>query len=351
MHFECARCNYTTMLRSNFYKHTQRKKICKNINGVDENINLFESSKVKKAKVVFKDPDSDNYVCRFCNEKFNSRATAYRHTQKNHVISDKIDYIKPQKNNKPITITNTNTKQLPINDMFQNDFIHKKTDNASPHITQNNKYFTQNINNHIQQIFMLNNFNMILPFEQESLRHIEPYVVLDAIFNCQNKKSSENSLHTLDVFSRIHQELIKDSKNNNVYLKGFFSKHVTYLNDNMKFENNSIENAIFARVKRIYDETIKIYNNIRYNTPSLFIEIYEKYEQLIDFPFKKTDFDDMLIYLSTTLTQLFDLYKTKSFISNKQEFDLVQNIKSHWFDTKNITRNNFDKFATNLLTK
>ena len=243
-------------------------------------------------------------------------------------------------------------------DLFQKNYTQNNfyfPQNTNTNINNNNNCSTRNTHNthnthntkNTQNIFIM---NLINPFQQESLRHIDPYIVIDAIFNSQDKKCSENdAYHTLDVFTRIHQELIKDSRNMNIYIKGFRSKHVTYLNRNLKFENNSVENAIFARVKRIYEETLDIYENIRYTTPSIFIDIYEKYQDLIEFNFMKMDFNAMLKYLSDTLTQLFELYKKNSFIKHKQETDMIDNFKLHWFETNSQVVNHFDRVGDYML--
>jgi hypothetical protein len=303
MHYVCLRCDYTTQFYANFQKHTKRKTPCENRNGVADDIDLMKESKHKKVKHINKNEETGIYSCFHCTDTFKSQATAYRHSRLKH----KILY---QKNKAPV----------------------KASSNAVPH-TQIN--FNQTTNN----IFVI---NIINPFEKETMSHINPKLVLDAVFNSNELR---DGYHTFDFFSKIHTLLIEDEKNVNLYFNDFYSDNVLYLNQRFSLENNSLQNAVLYRIQTIYRGSIQIFRNIRNSFPELFIEIYEKYNQIVKFKFNKCDFDAMLNYLIMTITDLLNNYINKKYVTNQQSIEMVNSIKVDWTASRYIAIDNFEKIA------
>jgi hypothetical protein len=303
MHYVCSRCDYTTQVYANFQKHTKRKNPCKNRNGVEDNIDLMKESKHKKVKHISKNNETGTYSCFHCAETFKSQASAYRHSRQKHQILY-------QKNKPPV--------QASFNDV---------------HHTHIN--FNQTTNN----IFVI---NVINPFEKETMSHINPKLVLEAVFNSNELR---NGYHTFDFFSKIHTLLIEDEKNVNLYFNDFYSDNVLYLNQRFSLENNSLQNAVLYRIQTIYRGSIQIFRNIRNSFPDLFVEIYEKYNNIVKFKFNKCDFDAMLNYLIMTITDLLNNYINKKYVTNQQSIEMVNSIKVDWTSSRYIAIDNFEKIA------
>ena len=132
-----------------------------------------------------------------------------------------------------------------------------------------------------------------------------------------------------------------------MYLEGFHSKSILIyktVNREEKYEKESTMNAIFLRVKSIYDKVRDIYTDIYFNYSHLFYEIYDRYKSKKAFNFHITDQDftkkmyDCLIhaidfrfeqYMNQSNNSL--LVKYRKDIQNSIKMDLVDsrdNIKS-----------------------
>lgn len=302
MFYVCARCDYSTPIYTNFQKHTKRKVPCKNRNGVSDEVDLMKESKRKKVKNIIKDSQSGTYKCFHCNEQFKSQSTAYRHSKLNHNILYKANQI--------------------------------NTSSGMPNICPPQINYNQTNN-----IFVI---NIINPFEKESMSHIDPKLILDAVFNSNKHR---DGYHTFDFFSKIHTLLIEDQKNVNLYINDFYSENVLYLNQRFSLENNSLQNAVLYRIQTIYRGSVQIFKNIRYSFTDLFIEIYDKYNHIVRFKFNKYDFDSMLDYLINTITDLLNNYINKKYITNHQSIEMVNSIKVDWTSSRYTAIDNFEKFA------
>jgi hypothetical protein len=303
MHYVCVRCDYTTQVYSNFQKHTKRKTPCLNRNNVPDGTDLMKESKRRKVRPIRKDGQTGAYHCFHCSQSFKSQASAYRHSKMSHQIL----YAKSQS-----TIPST---------------IHG--------ITHTQINFNQTTNN----IYVI---NVINPFEKESMTHIDPRLVLDAVFNSNEHR---DGFHTFDFFSKIHTLMIEDHKNVNLYINDFYSENVLYLNQRFSLENNSLQNAVLYRIQTIYRGSIQIFRNIRSTFTDLFVEIYEKYHSIVKFKFEKYDFDSMHEYLVNTITDLLNNYINKKYITNHQSIEMVNSIKVDWTSSRYTAIDNFEKVA------
>lgn len=324
MLYTCPRCSYQTEIYQKYFMHATKKIRCLNVNNVNENTDLFVQARNPSKKKIMK-VGIKLYVCTECFLEFKSTATAYKHYKENHENIIKNIKRSPQCSDDP-----TKIKKCCFN-----------TDAMFTNIQQKNY-----INNNFIIINTQTNLNC---FGNESFEHIDKLLLLNAIFNYDIDKNmkekkilNQNTPHTINVFVKIHLELLKCPKNLNCYIQGYYSNSVTYLNAMYELENDSTDNAIYARVKTIYERTMDVYKDIHRNYPSLFLEIYDKYNYLIDFDFERNEYDKMLCYLTTTLTDLFDLYQHSNFTNQNEEKRLSNTLKSHLFDVRNNTKKSFN---------
>jgi hypothetical protein len=324
MLYICPRCSFETEIYQKYFMHTTKKVKCVNVNQVDENLDLFVIGRNPSKKKI-KKVGEKCFMCTECQDEFKSAASAYKHYKDSHMCVNKIK---------------KKTENLYVNGgKVKKNYCKKLNETNFTNINQKNY-----INNNI---IIINNNNLNC-FGNESFEHIDKLLLLNAIFNYdidksmkEKKYTNKDTPHTINVFVKIHLELLKCPKNLNCYIQGYYSNSVTYLNDMYEFENDSTDNAIYARVKTIYDRTMDVYKDIHRNYPCLLLEIYDKYNSLIDFEFSRTDYDKMLNYLTTTLTDLFELYQHSNFKNQNEEKRLSNSFKSHLFDVKNNTKKSF----------
>jgi uncharacterized C2H2 Zn-finger protein len=319
MLYNCPRCCFQTEIYQKYFIHITKKNKCINVNQVDENLDLFEAGRIPSKKKVIR-KEEKIFICSECNLEFKTKPSAYKHYKENH---------HHQSNENKIL-----NKRKFENDIT-NDFI-KNLKKPTNNIQQNN-YFNITIQNG-------SNLNC---FGNESFDHIDRLLLLNAIFNYESGMYDEANKpqHTINVFTKIHLELLKCPNNLNCYIQGYYSNSVTYLNQLYELENDSTVNAIYARVKTIYERTIDIYNDIYKNFPQLFLEIYDKYDGYINFDFERNDYESMLNYLKTTLSHLFELYKNSNFSKPDEEKKLTNTFKSHLFDVRYPTKISFNQIV------
>lgn len=302
MKYICKRCNFETIHLHNFKIHINRKLKCTNINNVDEELNLLSEGCIPSEKKI--EEINKKFICCRCKKEHNSSATAYRHYNKECVNN----LIKSNECIQSNNIEREKTKTIRINK--------KEVENDGK----------IGIFHHIYLTFQ----NLVVnPFEHETLDHVDKLLMLDSIFN----SDINDSLFTKNVFQKIHTELIKSPKNLNMYLSGFHSRSVIFINENAELETECTKNAIFLRVKSIYSKVISLYYDIFKNYPFLFEEIYDKYSFKNLFRFEKTDYKAMYIFLCDALTFFFEQYKNQEKnmdvvkIHNSIRMDLIENRK------------------------
>jgi hypothetical protein len=293
MKYICKRCNFETIHLHNFKIHINRKLKCTNINNVDEELNLLSEGCIPSEKKI--EEINKKYICTKCKKEYNSSASAYRHYNNECGKNEKTDELKKRK------LVNIVEKENNTMILHQENHIHLTFQNI-----------------------------IVNPFEHETLDHVDKLLMLDSIFNSIN---DDSALFTKNVFQKIHTELVKSPKNLNMYLSGFHSRSVMFINENAELETECTNNAIFLRVKSIYSKVISLYYDIYKNYPFLYEEIYEKYAFKNMFHFKKTDYKSMYAFLSEALTYFFEQYTNQEKnmevvkIHNSIRLDLIENRK------------------------
>lgn len=324
MLYVCPRCSYQTNIYQKYCRHVTKKIKCINVNQVSDNVNLFELGKIPSRKKIIK-TGVGQYECSVCKNKFKSTASAYKHYNMNHKLAESCS-----------SDSNCREKKIQMN--------------IQTNIVENNNF------TNINQYIIINGSSSLNCFGNESFEHIDKLLLLNAIFNYDLDKSlkeknisSQNTPHTINVFVKIHLELLKCPKNLNCYIQGYYSNSVTYLNEMYELENDTTDNAIFARVKTIYERTMDVYKDIHRNYPNLLLEIYDKYNSLIQFDFNRNEYDKMLKYLTNTLCDLFELYKHSNFTNQNEEKKLSNTFKSHLFDVRTNTKKYLLNIESNMI--
>lgn len=329
MLYVCPRCSYQTNIYQKYCRHITKRVKCINVNEVNDNLNLLDYGKIPSRKKIIK-IEVYKYSCSVCNSEFKSKSSAYKHFNETHKFG----------------ASSTND----LNWREQKIQI-----NTKKNIVENNNFTNINQKNYISNNYIIINGSSSLNcFGNESFEHIDKLLLLNAIFNYDLDKTmkeknilSQYTPHTINVFVKIHLELLKCPQNLNCYIQGYYSNSVTYLNEMYELENDTTDNAIYARVKTIYERTMDVYKDIHRNYPNLFLEIYDKYNSLIHFEFTRYEYDKMLKYLTNTLSDLFELYKHSNFTNQNEEKRLSNTFKSHLFDVRTNTK----KYLLNIESK
>lgn len=302
--YECPRCFFTTNNVSHMKQHINRRFRCENISKFSLNIDgeiLFDYIK-KNAKDTKLDHEkrvikNEKFECKFCQKSFTARQNVYRH-QKN--CTTKINHIIVNNANS----SNNNNKQ--------------EKGNCYNSAHNNNSNVGVNINEMIQQqnnnCVVINTYINLNPFQKEDLSHIDKILMLDMLFNNEDN----DGVFSKNIFQKIHAELIRLPQNLNMYLEGFHSKSVIVYRNGVNLngiEKESTKNAIFLRVKSIYEKVKDIYTDIYINYSHLFYEIYERYKHKKAFDFSASDDcfkKKMFESLVNAIDYRFEQYKTQS---------------------------------------
>lgn len=302
--YECPRCFFKTNNISHMKHHLNRRFKCENVTNFSLNIegdilfeyikkNATETKKNNERRVITK-KENEVFECKFCQKTFTARQNVYRHQK---------------------------TCNMKINHIFVNNF-HNNNKQDTGNNCQNTKNANVgiNINEMIQQqnnnCVVINTYINLNPFQKEDLSHIDKILMLDMLFNNEDN----DGVFSKNIFQKIHAELIRLPQNLNMYLEGFHSKSViVYTNrDGMNMsaiEKESTKNAIFLRVKSIYEKVKDIYTDIYLNYSHLFYEIYDRYKHKKAFDFSASDDcfkKKMFESLVNAIDYRFEQYKTQS---------------------------------------
>jgi hypothetical protein len=339
--------NCTTKVIENFDKQNNK------YNDFDFNntFNSYNNSTISNVCNVNKDKECSNELaCSEENDYIHDNIPCKNSSQKYFHINN---FSKNQNQN---NIGHMNT----IRNNQTTDNIGNDNQNSYPH-SHSNKYYTrlpkkrkipiiinnsniiENINQQNNNCIVYNTYVNINPFQKEDLSHIDKVLMLDMIFNNED----DDGLFSKNIFQKIHTELIRLPQNLNMYLEGFHSKSILiYKSENRsdRFEKETTMNAIFLRVKSIYEKVRDIYTDIYYNYSHLFYEIYDRYKSKKAFNFTITDFEftkKMYDCLIQAIDFRFEQYLNQSNNSLlvKYRKDIQKSIKMDLVDSRENIKN------------
>ncbi len=94
--YKCPRCNYETFDKSRYYNHLKRKKICENINNVDnlnkeyikyqisDKYNLNPNESILNPNESILNPNKSKikeYKCKYCENKYSTNSNLSKHVK------------------------------------------------------------------------------------------------------------------------------------------------------------------------------------------------------------------------------------------------------------------------------
>jgi len=283
--FECVRCGYHTIKKSNILVHLNKKKKCtKRIESF-----IYSDEEVLKLSLIRKNNKQNiENICKYCNKTYTTKRFLLKHMETYCRLAKKGDEDNLEENE--------NDKEEEKNKIF-------KTINNNNTVNNNNNTINNNtINNNI---YIINLPNMPISFEKEwDTKHIDMYLkqlllltdnkyteLLKQILENKNNlnvimdKNSEvgyvydsgNNYKNMEKdeianlsMKKLHNELnkIKDEVINNSKIPVDIGKGIlTIDNKYQEYVNNkNVQNSVNCHITDIFDqskkEALEIYNNL-----------------------------------------------------------------------------------------
>ena len=254
----CKRCNYTTFMQKDMFKHIRKKNIChKNLEAHclsddqlsvlslmpysnEKNIINQEEIEYLKDSTIITDninellKDIENIQkdklkkCKYCNESFDKILDLKKHVVLNCFYKDI-----QKKNNDNSNIDNSTNINMEDTNKYNNNYNHSTINNTNSNNTINN-----NINNNITNIIV--EIKNPVPFDEDwDISNIHSDTKMAVVFN--------NLMYTT-----LLEEILKNDTNLNVIIDKKSKSGMVYKNDidkYIKMKLNDINDRTMEKLK------------------------------------------------------------------------------------------------------
>lgn len=243
--FKCIKCNYFTMKSSNYKRHLKSKK---HASGEKPQIKIGKSAVSREHQNESFEPKTGVYICYKCEYTTTISSNYYRHKKsKKHLSRSKSGVSRAQKN-EPTAQSPDESFQCPqCHYEFrhkQSLYNHNKKNRCKGHVTNNITNTTNNIDNSTNTIFNIT-FNINSKEEADTIKAI---LTKEKLFEICHPERSGLALQSYDIIKKI-QSLSIETKKNNKELQNF--KKTNFRDDIIDvLENNVFKKVNFKEYNR-----------------------------------------------------------------------------------------------------
>lgn len=355
--YECKRCFYKTLLKSDMTRHLNRKMKCPRIlesykyieNDLEilsltrcEISNSLKNEQIidipknnKKEDIIEKIENDINNInkiddlliyisvhkvkkCMYCDVEYNRFYELQRHIKKS---CKKINFNIEIENNKDTLFdekNNDNNEKNSLNNSVCDNSLNQNLNNlinATNMVNFNNQVNSNNVNNITINVYNTNNNIVVLPFDQNwDVSKIDDKQKL--ILFLEDKK-----------YSKTMEQILQNDKNLNIIFDKDSDLGLIYKNDAEKFINMKTNDIIDKAMVKIYNHLISFYNEMKCKGYTL--SELDSHKELIEKKFQ-------------------DFNKDK----DKNTKDLVKNILVDIFDkNKDKAIERFIQFSNEIINK
>ena len=226
-YFQCFRCFYKCLLKTDMIRHINKKNLC--TRKLDSYIYSEEELKIKSLNRIYISNLLDKHLCSFCNKDFVSSSSLKRHS---------INYCK----NKTNSLNN-------IDESINNINIDESINNINIDESINNINIDESININIDNSVKINlNINLLSSFDKNwNIEHIDNNLKL--ILLLHNSK-----------FTKTLENILDNKSNLNVLLDTTKKEGIVFNED--KIQHKDIKEILKKSMDKLYEQLCGFYTDL-----------------------------------------------------------------------------------------